>query len=108
MRTYITILLAVLMFSPMAFAKGKGKSQKSYEGTISKVDKNRINIDYVDSDNQSLRYIAYVGEDTTITLDGKPATLDDLAPGMFVTLHAGRGVVAASVEARNRGNDWKK
>lgn len=92
------------MLGQVAFAKGK----KTYEGTIAKVDKNRININYVDSNNQNLRYIAYVSNETAITLDGKPAVLGDLVPGMFVTLHIGGGVIASSIDAQTRGNDWKK
>ncbi len=107
MKHYVTVALVLLLLSPIAFAKGK-KQSTTYEGTIAKIDKNRINVNFTDSNNQNLRTMAYVDNDTVITLDGKPAVLRDLAPSMFVTMKMANNLIAASIDARNRGNDWKR
>lgn len=95
MRYAFKVMLVSLLLTPVAFAASK----RSFEGTIVKLDKNRINFDAVDSRGKSYRGYAYTDETVKITIDGKDATMGDLRLGMHVVVKMRNKQVAAEITA---------
>jgi hypothetical protein len=79
----------VLALNGVATAKsGKGGSTKAqtYQGTVLTIRSNMIVISTTDDNGRSMRVSAQVTSDTTVTVNGQPATTDNVSKGENVSL----------------------
>jgi hypothetical protein len=74
------------------------KKAKVYEGWINNLPDNTIAMNE-SVDGHTLRRIIYVGDETTITVNGKPGSHASLAKGMIIRVTMKNAKIAASVEA---------
>jgi hypothetical protein len=99
-HTIVLCLLVASMLCSVTLGADKKKSKpKSYTGTLIKARENTVVFNTPGENGADAHRIFYVNNDTTITLDGKPAKLNDLDTGMTVTVTAKTKNIASSVEA---------
>ena len=75
------------------------KKATVYEGWIASAPDNTVVFDVPQDNGKSQRRIFYIGPETTITIDGKPATQEGLAKGMAVRVTPKSAKIAKSIEA---------
>jgi len=98
MRYALSIVLLTLFLSPLAFAADKKKAV-TFDGTIVKLDKNRLNFDATDAKGKPVHGYAYTDNTIKVTVDGKEATMRDLRLGMHVVVTMRNKQVADSIVA---------
>ncbi len=92
-------LTAAVLCSVTVAGDKKDSKPKTYSGTLIKARENTIVFNTPGDNGADAHRIFYVNKDTTVTVDGKPATFNDLFQGMQVTVTPKGSNIAKSIDA---------